>query len=489
MENSSDGTLKNFASRLNNKVKFERQFFASQFKEIADKLNLGTTRSLPNELPIEFNVFKQDATKDKKPLESTKKANRIIIVPDQFKTIQEAVNQSIDGDTVFVRAGNYSESVYINKDIKLQGTDKDNTFISVAEGNAFGIFVDHAKVTISNFTVRGFGTDTEYNVWGAGWDTEIKDNKTLIKNVLSGGPADRAGVLPGMEIIKVNNVVMENYIGEEVYHTARGQGANKVVYDLRLNGVDKKVFLTPEYVNIKGKFPDGIVMIGAKKGTDLSHLKIYSLLGDGIVTHSRDRTNSWTANNISIYRNASIGLNNHTNLELTDSLIAENKSSGFSDASYSSSSADVIRFKNVKIFKNGRNGIYLSNVELTGETLNINNNTKYGLLAFDSSIKVKSSYFTQNLETGFVTEDSNVTLENVEASNNKKNGYGVTTFRDGTKEEGKYKNNVLVTDRRKPSKLFLLRSSKFRDKIDIALNNAMKGGTNAQQKAEIAMAR
>ncbi|CAF0883691.1 unnamed protein product [Rotaria sp. Silwood1] len=73
--------------------------------------------------------------------------------------------------------------------------------------------------------------------------------------------------------------------------------------------------------------------------------------------------------------------------------------------------------------------------------------------------------------------------------NNKKNGYGVTTFRDGTKEEGKYKNNVLVTDKRKPSKLFLLRSSKLRDKIDAALNNAMKGATNAQQKAEIAMAR
>ncbi|CAF2082672.1 unnamed protein product [Rotaria magnacalcarata] len=73
--------------------------------------------------------------------------------------------------------------------------------------------------------------------------------------------------------------------------------------------------------------------------------------------------------------------------------------------------------------------------------------------------------------------------------NNKKNGYGVTTYRDGSKEEGKYKNNVLVTDKRKPSKLFLLRSSKFRDKLDAALNSAMKSATNAQQKAEIAMAR
>ncbi|CAF4634342.1 unnamed protein product, partial [Rotaria socialis] len=32
-------------------------------------------------------------------------------------------------------------------------------------------------------------------------------------------------------------------------------------------------------------------------------------------------------------------------------------------------------------------------------------------------------------------------------------------------------------------------ASKFRDKIDVALNNAMKSATTAQQKAEIAMAR
>ncbi|CAF2583482.1 unnamed protein product [Rotaria sp. Silwood2] len=92
--------------------------------------------------------------------------------------------------------------------------------------------------------------------------------------------------------------------------------------------------------------------------------------------------------------------------------------------------------------------------------------------------------------TGFgIAERSDGLKYEGEWFNNKKNGYGVTTFRDGSKEEGKYKNNVLVTDKRKPSKLFLLRSSKFRDKIDSALNHAMKSATTAQQKAEIAMAR
>lgn len=92
--------------------------------------------------------------------------------------------------------------------------------------------------------------------------------------------------------------------------------------------------------------------------------------------------------------------------------------------------------------------------------------------------------------TGFgIAERSDGLKYEGEWFNNKKNGYGVTTFRDGTKEEGKYKNNVLITDKRKTNKLFLIRSSKFRDKIDAAINNAMKSATTAQQKAEIAMAR
>lgn len=92
--------------------------------------------------------------------------------------------------------------------------------------------------------------------------------------------------------------------------------------------------------------------------------------------------------------------------------------------------------------------------------------------------------------TGFgIAERSDGLKYEGEWFNNKKNGYGVTTYRDGSKEEGKYKNNLLTTERRKTSKLFLLRTSKFRDKIDAALNNAMKAATTAQQKAEIAMAR
>ena len=71
--------------------------------------------------------------------------------------------------------------------------------------------------------------------------------------------------------------------------------------------------------------------------------------------------------------------------------------------------------------------------------------------------------------------------------NNRKYGYGVTTFRSN-REEGKYKNNVLVTSNQKRH-LFLIRSAKFRERIDSALNAAQRASKIALQKADIAISR
>lgn len=71
---------------------------------------------------------------------------------------------------------------------------------------------------------------------------------------------------------------------------------------------------------------------------------------------------------------------------------------------------------------------------------------------------------------------------------NKKYGYGVTTFSSGEKEEGKYKNNVLITSNKKKH-LFLMRSAKFRERIDAAVNAAQRASKIALQKADIAISR
>lgn len=105
-------------------------------------------------------------------------------------------------------------------------------------------------------------------------------------------------------------------------------------------------------------------------------------------------------------------------------------------------------------------------------------------------IEVYMGEWKQDKRTGYgIAERSDGLKYEGEWFNNKKNGYGVTTFKDGTKEEGKYRNNVLSSDKKKTAKLLLLRSNKVRQKIDAAVNAALKAGQIAQQRADIALAR
>ncbi|XP_043470439.1 junctophilin-1-like [Leptopilina heterotoma] len=91
--------------------------------------------------------------------------------------------------------------------------------------------------------------------------------------------------------------------------------------------------------------------------------------------------------------------------------------------------------------------------------------------------------------TGFgISERSDGLRYEGEWFNNRKYGYGVTTFRDGSKEEGKYKNNVLITSQKKKH-MFLIRSAKFRERIEAAVNAAQRASKIALQKADIAISR
>lgn len=69
---------------------------------------------------------------------------------------------------------------------------------------------------------------------------------------------------------------------------------------------------------------------------------------------------------------------------------------------------------------------------------------------------------------------------------NCKTGYGVTLFPDGAKEEGKYKNNVLTEQNRK---MHLLKATKLRERIDLAVAGAQKASQIALQKSDIANSR
>jgi nitrous oxidase accessory protein len=97
-----------------------------------------------------------------------KASPKTIIVPDDYPTIQEAVDNADEGDTVFVKKGTYQERVLkINKSIRVLGEDKDKTIINfdppvvnytffyhTLQAHAIAITIDANDVKFSGFTIN-----------------------------------------------------------------------------------------------------------------------------------------------------------------------------------------------------------------------------------------------------------------------------------------------------------------------------------------------
>jgi parallel beta-helix repeat protein len=77
----------------------------------------------------------------------------LLIVPDQYLTIQDAVNNASSFDTIRVRSGLYTENVIIDKPLTLEG---ENSFSTIVDGNVTGIGIQviACNVSISNFTIQ-----------------------------------------------------------------------------------------------------------------------------------------------------------------------------------------------------------------------------------------------------------------------------------------------------------------------------------------------
>lgn len=78
---------------------------------------------------------------------------RTIVVPDDYVSIQEAIDNAADGDTIFVKEGTYHENVVVNKSLSLVGENVDTTII---DGNPPEGYRIPIKIQCDNVSVSGF---------------------------------------------------------------------------------------------------------------------------------------------------------------------------------------------------------------------------------------------------------------------------------------------------------------------------------------------
>jgi len=180
-----------------------------------------TQRPLEQEAIAEAN----SCSKDEKPtIEDCSNNNQWdIIVPDDYPTIQEAVDNSDNGYNILVRTGIYNEVVVIDKpSITLHGEDKNTTVIDCDENTEHVITITAPYINISGFTIcnsssgyhgiftREDNITLEDNIiedCTCGIILFGYDNNKVINNVLNSN--ELSGI---MVWNSVGNLIINNYI-------------------------------------------------------------------------------------------------------------------------------------------------------------------------------------------------------------------------------------------------------------------------------------
>jgi parallel beta-helix repeat protein len=142
----------------------------------------------------------------------TRTESAIIVVPDDFSTIQEAINNAADGDAIFVKTGIYYEHVVVNKTVVLVGEDSSTTII---DGSWVGHVIDIVSdnVNITGFTAQGSG-DVYWPNLDAGFCLNGVTDCTISENrIIDNGFCGVSLLYSQQNTITGNNITANNDTG------------------------------------------------------------------------------------------------------------------------------------------------------------------------------------------------------------------------------------------------------------------------------------
>jgi len=147
-------------------------------------------------------------------------------VPEQYPTIQAAIDAANPGDIIQVAAGTYNESITVSKSLKIIGESRENTtIVSINNVTAIAVHITANNVYFTGFTVKsGFG----------GILLDSSSGNTIVDNIVMQN-------FEGIYLFNANNnivrdnVLLGNYYTGVCLFTAHN---NKIVYNSISGGID-----------------------------------------------------------------------------------------------------------------------------------------------------------------------------------------------------------------------------------------------------------
>ena len=368
--------------------------------------------------------------------------------PGNFSSIQNAINASSNGDTVYVHNGTYYENVIVNKSINLIGEYKTTTIIDgignvgiqigvndtsirdLAVTNcSTGIYVYNASFTIQNATLQNntvyddsYGVKFEYVANSTIISCDMHNNSedgiwlkyASYNNILSNKIHDNSGEGMLFSSYVHNNTLIANqiyknwngiYVSEEHsdYNVIRsnhfyfnynmGIGFKYGIYNvLELNYVHDNNYL-------------GIEIYYDTHKTTITENYVYNNWDVGILLDNADDC-TITANYI--YNNSNggvyIDLSDYQNCTVTFNHIYNNTGTGI----FLIGKGDpTTKIASNHVYNNTEHGIWLYEAENASILLNtVYDNAQYGLYLYFASINnnITSNYIYNNTQRGIYIE-------------------------------------------------------------------------------------
>ncbi len=278
----------------------------------------------------------------------------VIYVPDNYATIQGAVNNAAAGDTIIVRDGTYPENVKVNKRLTIRSENGPaNTIVQSPEGvndHVLTVTADHVHInglTVKNATGKNEAGRYDYaGLYISAHHCNITDNlamnnaygfflsesskNTLINNAASGKIGDGIYVTnSNYNTISNNTVKLNQRYGIRLYsshnNTVRNNNVSNNGYGIRLGGSHNN---TIEKNNVQSSTYDGFYLFYSNNNSFVDNTANQNKYDGFFINASYNNT---LINNVANANNYDgFGLELVNNLTLINNRVNSNNKSGIS---------------------------------------------------------------------------------------------------------------------------------------------------------------
>jgi len=308
--------------------------------------------------------------------------SRTIFVPSDFPSIQAAINNATDGDTIFVFNGTYYENLVVNKSITLVGQGEE---ITVIDGGGLGtvVYVTANNVSIGNFTVQN-----------------------------SGFSSPLSGVSVSSNYVSVNESILKsNYVGLRLQNS-RGCIVSKC--DVLNNHIGVHVETSEnssvERSDITANIEAGICL----DDSNSIEIRNNNITGNGLygvrIQHSQN--NAISDNLVSLHENG-MTLNTAGNNTLSNNTIESNK---YNFGVYGTNLYDFLQNIDVSNTVNDKLVYYLVNKK--DAVINSSSNAGYVALVNSSNVHVKDLRLERNRDGLLLAYSHNCKMQQNDLADN-----------------------------------------------------------------------